>query len=83
MKIEERIKYLSEWVEYLKGRNFNDLEPTQKQDLIILKETIKDLEVLILFKDFLIDNEISLLSLFSLEEATKIKTQFQEYYKAR
>ena len=83
MRIEERIKYLSEWVEYLKSKNSDELGPTQKQDLIILEETIKDLEVLILFKDFLIDNEISLLSLFGLEEATKIKTQFQEYYKAR
>ena len=77
MKIEERIKYLSEWVEYLKSKNSDDLEPTQKQDLIILEETIKDLEVLILFKNFLIDNEISLLSLFSLDDAIKIKTQFQ------
>lgn len=46
MTIEEKIKYLKEWAEYLKSKNPDDLEPTQKQDLVILEETIKDLEAL-------------------------------------
>ena len=55
MKIEERIKYLSEWVEYLKSKNSDELEPTQKQDLIILEETIKDLKA---FETIIINSAI-------------------------
>ena len=46
MTIEERIKYLGEWVEYLKSQKPIDLSPTQKADLFILQDTIKDLKKL-------------------------------------
>ena len=46
MKISERIKHFKDWVNYIKSKNENDLTKQNKQDLIALEETIKDLELL-------------------------------------
>lgn len=46
MTIEERIKYFKEWIDFIKSKDVDELSDYNKKDLLVLEETIKDLEAL-------------------------------------